>query len=315
MEIRETITAPQRTLGTLQRGLLRTLAYFDLFRHPLRTEEVLRFMCPPAHAAQVGPLLHELTEQGCLEHTDGFFGLADVHDAVAKRREENARALSRMARAHRMSRFIGRFPFVRGVMLSGSISKGCLAVDGDIDYFVITAPGRLWIARTLLVAYKKVFLLNRRRDFCVNYFVDTEHLAIEDRNLFTAIELLTLVPTYGSRTCSAFFAANGWASALLPNAPLPDTAQAPDGDGPVKRMTERLLRNGLADEMDEWLMHRTVRHWRTRFTEMEREHFELAMRSRRYVSKHHPREFQRKVLEAFEQRLIRLENELGTSLR
>ena len=27
-----------------------------------------------------------------------------------------------------------------------------MAEDGDIDYFVITEPGRLWIARTLLIA-------------------------------------------------------------------------------------------------------------------------------------------------------------------
>ena len=179
----------------------------------------------------------------------------------------------------------------------------------------MTAPGRLWIARSLLIAFKKVFLLNSRRDFCVNYFVDTEHLAIEDRNLFTATELLTLVPTFGPQVCADFFAANTWAGDLLPNATVPDPAQAADGHGLFKRAVERLLRNGFGDELDEWLMHRTVQHWRARFPEMDRARFDRAMRSRRYVSKHHPRDYQRRVLEAFEQRLALLERELGTSLR
>lgn len=310
-----TLPAPTRILNTAQRELLRTLLYFDLFRHPLRAEEVRRFLGIPARTVHVERELAALHDQGAVEHADGFFSLADVDAAVEKRREENARAAARMARARRMSRFIGRFPFVRGVMLSGSLSKGCLAADGDIDYFVITSPGRLWIARTLLISFKKVFLLNSRRDFCVNYFVDTEHLPIEDRNLFTATELLTLVPTFGTDVCAAFFAVNTWASDLLPNATTPDPAQASNGHGLVKRALERLFRNGFGDELDEWLMHRTVQHWRARFPEMDRARFDRAMRSRRYVSKHHPRDFQRRVLEAFEQRLALLERELGTSLR
>ncbi|MBK8679672.1 MAG: hypothetical protein IPN25_13810 [Sphingobacteriales bacterium] len=45
--------------------------------------------------------------------------------------------------AFRISKFIGSFPFVRGVLLSGSLSKNRLAADGDIDYFIIAQPNAL----------------------------------------------------------------------------------------------------------------------------------------------------------------------------
>ena len=187
---------PERSeLSTEARALLRTLLYFDLFDHPLRKEELLAFCDHPVPDANAA--LTELIRLGSA-HTDGeFIAIGDVTTLAVRRAERSERANSRMAKARRMSRLIDRFPFVRGVLLSGSISKGVLAEDADIDYFVITRPGRLWVARTLLILYKKIFLLNSRRDFCLNYFIDTDHLEIEDQNLFTATELVTLVPMQG----------------------------------------------------------------------------------------------------------------------
>lgn len=310
-----TLLEPQR-LTSARKAAVRTLLYFDIFHYPLRAEEIERFLgLPSEEASDLREDLSALVEEGTIGQCDGFFGFGDLTTAIARRRADNARAKKRMGKARRMSRFIGRFPFVRGVMLSGSISKGCLAEDGDIDYFVITEPGRLWIARTLLIAFKKLFLFNSRKDFCVNYFVDLDHLTIEDKNLFTATEVLTLMPTFNSGACGRFFAANEWASALLPNLPGPTVAGIPIGDGAIKRLFERALRNGIGDEFDEWCMLRTLRHWRGKFAELERPHFDLALRTRKYVSKHHPRNFQQRVLDGYRSRLERFTGPSGEKLQ
>ena len=85
------------------------------------------------------------------------------------------------------------FPFVRGVFLSGSISKGFMSESDDIDYFIITAPGRLWLTRTLLILFKKIFLFNSFRNFCLNYFIDSENLYIPEHNRYTATEIVFLI--------------------------------------------------------------------------------------------------------------------------
>lgn len=291
------------SLTDLQRAIMRTVVYFDLFRHPMRKEEIRRFLqIPCTNEERFTEGLDALCAEGILTNRAGFYAPEDPSRSIAERKADEERARTRMAKALRMSRFIGCFPFVRAVMLSGSMSKGRCAADGDIDYFVITQPGRLWIARTLLVLYKKVFLLNDHRNLCVNYFVDTDHLAIEDRNLFTATEVMTLIPTWNGPQCAAFFRANEWAQRILPNTLHILTDHLTGKDGWFKRMFERALGGAFVDEVDEWCMRRTLDHWRARFPEFDRSQFDTALRSRRYVSKHHPRDFQRRVLDAFQQR-------------
>ena len=81
-----------------------------------------------------------------------------------------------LVKAKAKARFISKFPFVAAVGVSGSLSKGYYDSDSDIDFFIITQHNRLWICRTLLMVYKKIFLLNSRKYFCPNYFISSEQL-------------------------------------------------------------------------------------------------------------------------------------------
>src|SRR6202022_4223033 len=88
----------------------------------------------------------------------------------------------------------------------------------DIDFFIITKANRLWIARTLMHLFKKLtFLTGHQGWYCMNYYVDEEALQIEEKNIFTATELITLLPVCGNGTMEEFFRANNWASSYFPN--------------------------------------------------------------------------------------------------
>src|SRR5690606_20772121 len=122
--------------------------------------------------------LNNLIKQGIVFNLDGFFSLQNQKELVTRRLNGNHKAQWFLKKAKKWSNFIGSFPFVRGVFISGSLSKNFMTADSDVDYFIITKPGRLWLARTLLVVFKKIFLLNSRKFFCVNYFIDENHLEI-----------------------------------------------------------------------------------------------------------------------------------------
>ncbi|MCB9201044.1 MAG: nucleotidyltransferase domain-containing protein [Flavobacteriales bacterium] len=299
----------------VQASVLRTLAYFDIFRHPVTVDELARFSDRTLERERLLATLDALRTEGLVQRHEGHWSLRDASKAVLGRREDEERARQRMPRAEAMARRIAAFPFVRAVFVSGSLSKGRLADDGDIDFFIITAPGRLWLARTLLVLYKKVFLLNSRRDFCVNYFLDTEHLAVEDRNRFTAMEVATLLPMYGNGTTEAFFARNAWAFEQLPGADPRPSLEVAEGDTPRKRRWERRLSGALGETLDGWCMRLTWRYWQIKFPHMDRGSFEVALRTRSYVSKHHPRNFQQRVLDALRGRLCELERRVGLPLQ
>jgi len=189
------------------------------------------------------------------------------------------------------------------MFLSGSLSKNFMEVDGDIDYFVVTSPGRLWLSRTLLVLYKKLFLFNSHKYFCVNYFVDTEHLEIEEKNLFTATELATLIPACGPETYVPFMDQNSWVANYFPNFPKHEISSiSAVKNGTLKRVFEKLLNNPIGTLLDRLCMRLTVGYWKRKFTSFEKDRFDIALKSRPYVSKHHPNNYQQKVLSAFEER-------------
>jgi hypothetical protein len=299
----------------VQGAILRTLAYFDVFRHPLTLEELCRFG-PGSTVSneQLRSVLKELERTGSIEQHAGYYGLKDIRASVVERERSEALAISRMPTALKMSRRIAKTPFVRAVFISGSMSKGRSETSGGIDYFIITVPGRLWVARTILVLYKRLFLFNNQQDLCVNYFLDTEHLTVEDRNRFTATEVVTLLPTYGNGTTEALFAQNAWAFKMYPGARPAPSAEVPIGKGGWKRRLERWLSAGLGDNMDSWCMNLTWRRWRRKFGHLDARTFELALRTRTYVSKHHPRNFQDRVLKGYKDRVFALEKQLGRTL-
>jgi hypothetical protein len=292
-------------------AVLRTLSYFELFSYPLTAEEVWWYLHqspgarkPEASQSEIRDTLDALVAQERIFSFQGFYQTNRHPDWAKDRMDCNRRADQLMPMARRMARLISAFPFIQAVFVSGSLSKNCMRPDSDIDFFMITTPGRLWLTRTLLVLFKKVFLFNSHKYFCVNYFIDTDHLNIEEQNLYTATEIVTLLPLYGREGYLSFCAANAWAWKYLPNAVGRDTGSIPPYRiGFVKKGLERLLGGRFGTWLDEQFMQITLKYWRRKFSHFDQAIFDTALKSRRYVSKHHPLNFQKKVLDAFEQKI------------
>ncbi len=286
----------------LERAVLHTLLYFEVFSYPLTAEEAFHYCGEPCVAIQeVTEKLESLVNQGVVFQFGIFFQTKNDSSWMPARVECNRRADQFIPIAHRRAKLIGNFPFVRGVCVSGSLSKHSMRPDGDIDFFVITEPGRLWLARTLLVLFKKVFLFNSHKYFCVNYFIDTDHLEIAEKNLFTATESVTLLPMYGREFYEAFCDSNAWAWEQYPNFPKRSTNGIPNHEkGRMKSLLEKTLKGRIGEWLDEKAMLLTMGYWKRKFKHFDDANFDIALKSRRYVSKHHPLHFQKKVLEEFE---------------
>ncbi len=288
----------------MEQAVLHALYYFELFSWPLTGAEVLSFTQRQTNLAEVAEKLSALVERGLVFRFEAYYQTQDEPFWCKRRQEYESRADRFLPLARRMADFIGSFPFVRAVFVSGSLSKHSMPPDGDIDFFIATVPGRLWLARTLLVFFKKVFLFNSHKYFCINYFVDTEHLGIEEKNIFTATEIVTMVPLYGRDWCEAFGTSNAWAWAWLPNfLPRSLSDVRPQQRGWLKKTAEWLLAGRLGAWADRQAMRLTVGFWRRKFKHLGQEAFDTSLKSRPYMSKHHPQHFQAKVLEAYQKRV------------
>jgi hypothetical protein len=294
-----------------ERDIVRALLYFEVFSYPLTADEVFHFSnYADTTLQQVREKLQNLVKQGILFQFGSFYQTRNEAGWISNRLDCNRRADRLLPVARRMARFIGNFPFIRGVFVSGSLSKHSMSADSDIDFFLITEPGRLWLARTLLVLFKKIFLFNSRKYFCVNYFVDTEHLEIEEKNLFTATEIVTLLPMYGRESYEAFYHSNSWVRDFFPHfPPRPNNETPPGSRGFFKKTTEWIFKGRFGDWLDIQAMRLTVKYWRRKFRHFDDRTFDEALKSRRHVSKHHPLYFQKSVLEQYAQRVDSFETE------
>ena len=309
-------TLEDRRVGVLESKILRTLLYFDIFHHPMRFAEIHQYLHGLADDKDsLRKSLDRLVSLGLIHSGEGFYSLRKVEVLSRRRLDGEAQAMRALKTAKKYSSIIASFPFVRGVCISGSLSKGYMDARTDIDYFVITHPGRLWLSRTLLVLFKKVILFNSKKHFCVNYFISADNLRIPDQNIFTATEAASLIPMYNPSLYSQLLAANPWIKLFFPQLLLrePDCVQART---PVmKRNLERLFRGQVGERLDAACFRLTLKFWKRKFRNFDEATFDLRLRSRRNVSKHHPHGFQEKVLKAYDSQIRRFEDLHALSLR
>lgn len=303
-------------INELRQGIFRALAYYDIFSYPLTAEEIYYNLGKNhTNVDEVKSELNKLTSWKLIYCNGDFFQLKDDKNYIQRREKGNELARKRLKTARRVTGFISRFPFIRGILLSGSISKGFMEEDSDIDYFVITHPNRVWFSRFMLMLFKKFFLLNSKKIFCINYFVDSENLEIEEKNIFTATEIVTLLPTYGKDIYNEFYEKNYWVKQFYPNFPRRETNKVLDRkNGVVKSFLEKILGKKLGDKIDDFAMSLFERFNKTKYKNYDQEEFKIAFKSTKKESKHHPKFFQKKVLVEFENKIKSLEEQLKISL-
>ncbi|PXY38901.1 nucleotidyltransferase [Flavobacterium cheongpyeongense] len=282
-------------------NVLKTILYFSIFRYPLKLEEIHDYTNHD-NKANTAEELDLLIQKGILFMVDEFYVYGNDLDSVTKRLKGNLYASNIMTKAYKRAKFISKFPYVEAVGISGSLSKGYHDENSDIDFFVITKPDRLWMCRTLLILFKKIFLLNSRKYFCVNYFISTSSLEIEEKNRFTATELKTLIPITGKEVFEIFYTKNLWVNDYFPKF-KPDLSPIGNQNKPFFTKTlEFGLNNTLGEFVDSGFKKITIAKWKSKFKNIATEDFKIALKSTQDISKHHPSNFQQRVILALNEK-------------
>jgi len=187
----------------LAAAVVKTVAYADIFDYPLTAGEMHRYLKGvAAPAARVQTLLTNGTLiPGRLARRDAYYTLPGREQIIATRlrREQIAAHLWPYARAYGMR--IARLPFVRMVAVTGSLAVNNPVAEADIDYFIITVPGRVWIARALTILMVRL-AARQGIHLCPNYFLSAAKLIFTEQSLYAAHELAQMVPlsrTMGER--------------------------------------------------------------------------------------------------------------------
>ena len=291
-------------------SILRILAYFDIFQYPLTADEIRQFAGRGISEARMEQSLQQLLLSETIFTKNDFFSLHNNPLLAIKRKEGNRRAEKLLPKAITIGRFLYRFPFVRAVGISGSLSKNFADEKADIDFFIITKANRLWIARTIMHLFKKLtFLTGHQHYFCMNYFIDEEALLIEEQNIFTATEIATLIPVRGDTVFDSFFAANNWSNRFMA---VPGCSHKKPPSyryfAVTKKAIESIFDNKAGNRLDDWLQKITTRRWNQKDLKGERNKNGLSMKliTGKHFSRSNPGAFQEKVVSLYEKKLAEL---------
>jgi hypothetical protein len=243
----------------LERAIVQAVAYADVFDYPLTADEIHRYLIGvPASRGMVRAVLNN-GKPDVLVRRGRYFTLEGRESAVDTRRARASVAADYWRRAIRYGHVMGGLPFVRMVAVTGALAMDNVA-DGDIDYLIVTEPGRLWLCRALIVGLVRVAGL-RGTVLCPNYFLSEQVLVLHERNLFTAHEVAQMVPLTGMATYERLRALNRWTDAYLPNAGGAPRRVAPVEPRPrrTRRLLERALRSRVCSPLERWEMTRKIR--------------------------------------------------------
>lgn len=244
-------------------SILRTLAYFDIFNYPLTKEEIHQFLRGQLSMRHLQECLAQMTDDGSIFNHQEFYSIQNNLFLVHRRRQGNQRAEQLLMKAKKIGRFLYQFPFVRAVGVSGSLSKNFADEKADIDFFIITKANRLWIARTLMHLYKKLtYIVGRQHYYCMNYYIDEEALLLKDKNIYTAIELKTLLPLNGQSATQRLFDINEWVDEWFPQCEYRQQEKKDPPDSFFKKIGEWALENKIGNWIDDRLQVITSHRWK-----------------------------------------------------
>jgi glycerol-3-phosphate cytidylyltransferase-like family protein len=217
----------------LDRQVFLTVAYTDQFGYPLTATEVcLRLINSSAGKGldgtsfdEVSRALSRLVKLGLVERKGPWYFLPGREEWVGLRTGRAQAAERKWLEVDSFVRLVRWVPWIWGVAVSGSLAVNNPVEDDDVDFMIVTQPGRLWLVRVLVwlmavrVGKRRSWHREEKNSWCFNLWLEADSLALSSNrhNIYTAYEVCQTVWVMDRRgTVRQFYDQNSWVEHFLP---------------------------------------------------------------------------------------------------
>lgn len=215
-------------MDSKQKAIFKTLLYSSLFRFPLSSEELYRylFFTKTLTFSDFSKSLEKVSSKFCTQ--DGLYSLPEYKEDIVKRQKMQSLVAEKYKKALGSANLLSYIPTIYFIGLSGSLSVGSAKKEDDIDFFIITRKNTIFISR--LFALFLLQISGRRRGFkekkspdkiCLNMWIDMSSLQFSPhlRDLYTAREIAQMQPLFERQNVyQKFIQTNDWVRYFLPHA-------------------------------------------------------------------------------------------------
>jgi len=168
--------------------ILEIIAFFDIFDYPLTFMEISDYLGNQETKAEIWQELDGLTIRRQIQNVEGFYCLPDRSEIITIRKKRFNYANRKLKIAQRFTKWLKIWPFVKLVSVSNSIGDRNLRQESDIDFFIISSPGRLWLTRFLAAGLAKLIgqrptARNKQDKICLSFYLSSSQLNLEPLKL------------------------------------------------------------------------------------------------------------------------------------
>ena len=226
----------------LEKSILATIVYYDIFDYPLTGFEVFKYLINPLHVVaqteniqslQLEPLgnvsfedvlksLKNKSMEEFIGEKNGFYFLNGRKNLFEQRIERQKIAAPRWKKVYRVSKILQSVPFVKMIAICNNLAIDNSKEDADIDFFIIIGKNRIWLTRFLITFC--IWALGQYRHkkkitdkICLSFYItedalNLEPVAIRPYDIYLAHWIVQLKPIYWEgQAYRDFILANIWA--------------------------------------------------------------------------------------------------------
>ncbi len=216
----------------LERAIISTVAYFDIFSYPVTLAEIWKWLYLPSDdiSVSLSDIKNKLQDKNILpviENKNGFYFLAGRQEIIKTRLGRYFLAEKKFKIALLVCKFLRFVPFIEFVGVCNNLGYNNASKESDIDFFIITKARRLWWTRLITTAL--VSILGRRRHgqkaadrICLSFYISTDafdlsSIATQPDDIYLIYWLATLAPIFDRGVYQDFLEKNLWQKKYLLN--------------------------------------------------------------------------------------------------
>lgn len=196
----------------LAENVERILLYFDLFDFPVHESELSAFL-GEKNTKIAG--VHDISGKlGFHISKDGYIVRDSKPWSLFSRKRANLRFRNTLPVIKKTVKYLSFLPFIRGVALTGSLSKKVAYGGEDFDFLLLVKKKRLWCVINIIQSLREHILARILPQWykhtCCNVFLSVNQLGLPVRDHFTAVELATMKPLTAPKRFRELFSKNPW---------------------------------------------------------------------------------------------------------
>ncbi len=205
-------------MNGLGKSILATLVYYDVLDRPLTSWEIFAHLIKSKEkeeeyqgkTVKLSEILYHLENnlelKNNIEQKNGFYFLKGRKNIIRERINRQKIADEKWKKARKMIKMLQMIPFIKMVIVSGSLAINNPKEESDIDLLIITKKGRIWTCRILvtlftqLIGWRRHGLLTKNR-LCLNHYLTEKSLEIPFKSLYNAQTYSHFVSLWEARPC------------------------------------------------------------------------------------------------------------------